>query len=143
MATIKGKGIVWSVNGITMTAGIVTATGSTGALQSMRLIRSADNAEVKNSDGETVVKVFFNHKKTVTIGVVPTGTTVALAQAAGDGWVPASGLLVTMVDADGTIADDNYNVLQSSQNRTNDGVMSGEVELEAFDANEVATVPIT
>lgn len=139
MATIKGKALVWSVNGISFTAGIVTATAGSAAFQSSRIVRSSDTAEVKDSNGEVVSKVFFNPKKTFTVTAVPTATSIANAQASGDAWLPAPGTLITAVDSDGTIVDGDYNVLTATQTRTNDGAMAVELELEKFDNNNVTT----
>lgn len=142
MATLKGKGVIAHVNGITLTAGIVSGT-STAANQSARHVRTSDKYDVLNGLGDTITSYFYNHKATLSLTVVPYGTAVSDARTSSDAWRLAAGTKVTVADADGTVIDDNYNLISSSEGRTNNGVQTIDIELEAFEANEVATDAIT
>lgn len=142
MATLKGRGLIAHVNGIALTAGIVSATNA-GAIQSSRHTRTSDKYDVMNALGDTISSYFYNHKVTWSVTAIPHGTNVAGAATAADAWQLAAGTLITATDADGTILDDNYNLLSATQGRSNTGAATIELELEAFEANEVATAPIT
>jgi len=142
MATLKGKGVIAHVNGIALTAGIVSGTHN-AAFQSARHVRTSDKWDVLNGTGDCIASYFANHRATLSLTVVPHAADVAGARTSSDAWRLAAGTLITVTDADGTVIDDNYNLLSSSEGRTNNGVQTIDLELEAFEANEVATAPIT
>jgi len=139
-ATVKGKAIVWGVAGITLTAGIVSGTNG-AENQSADFTRSSEKVEIANGDGETVTQVFYNLKKSLTLNIVPSHASVAATAAtSADAWMPAPGTLVTVVDANGTIIDGDYNCISAKQTRSNTGAASGTVELEKYEANNVTSV---
>lgn len=143
MATLKGKAVIAHVNGITLTAGIVSGT-NTAANQSARHVRSSDKYDVLNGSGDTIVSYFYNHKATLSLTVVPyDATNIAGARTTSDAWRLAAGTKITVADADGSVIDDNYNLISSSESRSNTGVQTVDLELEAFEANEVATDAVT
>jgi hypothetical protein len=134
----KGLGIVWGVDGITLTAGIVSAT-TAAKFQSFNFDRSADTAEIKNGDGEVAGKVFYNAKRTLSITVIPSAATLAGAPTSADGWLPAPGTKITVADADGTVIDGDFTLLSAKLRGTNTEARMADIELEKFDANDVST----
>ena len=143
-AIIKGTGVVWSVGAIVFTAGIVSGTNA-AYTQSARMARTSEKTEVKDNGGVIKAVAFHGFKKTLSLTVVPAhATTLAGAVTSLDAWNPPPGTLVTLTDDQGTLLDDNYNVISSSQSRTVDGVVTVDLELEAGDeGTEIATAPIT
>lgn len=141
--TLKGKGLIANVNGIALTAGIVSAT-HTAAFQSAQFDRTADSFYVLGSDGETIAAAYHNAKNVLRVTVVPYAATLADGRTATDAWLGLTpGLLLTVTDADGTVLDDNYNLVSTSHGRSNNGVATVDVVMESFVANEVATSPIS
>jgi hypothetical protein len=141
---VKGVGLVWGVAGITMTAGIVTATAGQ-AVQSITFNRTSDKYELRDGDGEVVGEVYYNARKEVRITIVPraiTGTnTIANAVSSVDAHLPAPGTKVTMADADGTSIDGDFNVDSVEMRGENTGPRMVDITMHRFDANDVtATV---
>jgi hypothetical protein len=134
--TIKGVGIVWGVNGISLTAGIVSGT-TLAKTQSFNFDRSADKAEIRDGDGEVCGQAFYNAKRTLSLTVVPTGTSLANAVTSADAWTPAPGTLITIVDADGAIVDGNYNLISAKLRGSNTEARMADIELERYEANDV------
>lgn len=134
--TQRGRAIVWSIGGVVFTAGIVSGTYD-GFIQSARVSRQSEKANVKDDGGTIRTQVFHGFTKTLSVTIVPAATsganTEVNAQASGDAHVPAPGTIVSVTDAAGTIIDDNYNVISATQNRTVDGVATCDLELEAGD----------
>lgn len=159
---IKGRAICWSIGNVTLTAGIVSS--STDAFnQSIDVERSSDSAEIRtgfltstnNVCGSVATKVWYNHKKTCTLSVVPcavTGAsnTEANARASLDAWMPAPGTLITIADGDvdaqaggilekssfpdaATWTANNWSVVRSRQRRSVDGATTVELELECYE----------
>lgn len=135
-ATLKGRGIVWSVGSITMTAGIVS-TASADFVQSARSARTSEKAEIKDDAGTIRAVVFHGFKKSLSLTVVPcslSGTnTVVNAQASADAHTLVPGTTITVVDGAGTIIDGNYNLISATQNRSVDGPATVDLELENGD----------
>ena len=129
MATIKGKGVVWSTGGITYSAGITGADFP----QSVNVTRGSDKVEVKDNGGSIRAVVFSGFKKTTSITCIPQAASIAGAQTSADGHMPQAGTLVTVVDDAGTTIDGNYNVISAKQSRTVDGVATIDLELEGSD----------
>lgn len=145
-ATVKGKGVVWSVGALVFTAGIVSGTNK-GAQQSQEMSRSSEKAELKDIGGTILGQVYHGFRKNLSITVTPYhDTTLAGAAASAEAWGLIPGTLVTITNPTGdfTVAADNYNVLSSRQGRTVDGFDIVDLELEAGDEGvEIATAPIT
>jgi hypothetical protein len=139
MATIKGKGVVWSTGGITYSAGI---TGSDFP-QSVSVNRASDKAEVKDNQGVIRAVIFSGFKKTVSITCIPQAADISGAQTSLDGHMPQAGTLVTVVDDSGTIIDGSYNVISAKQSRTVDGVAIIDLELEGSDEGVDITTPVS
>lgn len=143
-AVIKGTGVVWSVGGISYTAGIVSTSGTGHLTQSATVERTSEVARIKDTGGVIKTVVFSGFTKSLRVTVVPSGSSVANAQTSGDSFMPAPGTLVTVTDDSGTIIDDNYNCLTATQNRTVDGVCTIDLTLEAGDeGTEIATAPVS
>lgn len=134
--TVKGVGIVWGVNGITCTAGIVSANNA-AQIQSFNFDRTSDTAQIRNGDGETVGKVFYDGKKVLSLTVIPSAATLSAAATSADSWTPAPGTRVVMADADGAILEGAYNLLSAKLRGTNTEARMADIELESFDANDV------
>jgi hypothetical protein len=141
--TQSGLAIVWSCNGVTLTAGIVSAT--TGAkIQSLTLVRDSEKAYVKDDQGQTCGRIDFDGKKTLTLNVVPcAASSKATAVTSLDAWCPAPGTKITIADSNGTIVDGDYLLNRATQNRTNTGAATAEIELEKFEANDITTAVTT
>lgn len=143
MATLKGKGLIANVNGITLTAGIVSAT-HTALNQSAQYDRTSDSYYVADGQGETVAAYYYNAKSVLRLTVVPYAATLADGRTAVDNWLNLTpGLLLTVADSDGTVLDDNYNLVSTSHGRSNNGFATVDVIMESWVANEVATAPIS
>ena len=135
---------MWSVGAVTFTAGIVSTSGTGHFTQSASVERTSEVARIKDTGGTVKTVVFSGAMKTLRISVVPAGSSTANAQTKGDDFLPAPGTLVTVTDDSGTIIDDNYNCLSSTQNRTVDGVATIDLVLEAGDeGTEIATSPVS
>src|SRR5678816_3298083 len=110
---IKGTGVKWSVGALTLSAGIVSAATTNHFTQSANIQRTSEKANIKDIGGTVRAQIFHGFMKTLSLTVVPCGTTVANAITSGDAWLPAPGTLVTVTDDSGTVADDNYNVISA------------------------------
>lgn len=136
MSIQKGRAVVFDVDGITFTAGIVSAN-TAHFNQSARLERNGDVARIRNGEGNEAAHVFYNRKKTLTVTVIPcslSGTnTIANAIASADGFTAQPGTAVTVVDADGSIIDATYNLISATQSRTNTDAASIDLTLEQSD----------
>lgn len=81
----------------------LTATGTgigTFTTQSAGFTADSEVAMLKSPIGATKTEIYFDSKETLTLEVVPTGTTLALAKAANV--LPAPGAIVTVVDSEGS-----------------------------------------
>lgn len=138
-ATIKGRAVVWSIGGITMTAGIVSGT-TPEFIQSARVQRGSDKTEIKDDGGVIRTQVFHGFKKSLSLSVIPcdAGASIAGARTSADGHLPAPGTTITVVDASGTIIDASYNLISATQNRSVDGVASVDLEMEQGDDRTAA-----
>lgn len=140
-ATLKGRAVVWSISGITMTAGIVTATNPDFP-QSARFQRGSEKTEIKDDGGVIRTQVFHGFKKTLSLSVIPCDAAVSIAGARSsmDAHMPAPGTTITIVDAGGTLIDSSYNLISATQNRSVDGVATLDLEMEQGDeSNDLTT----
>ena len=97
MSVQKGTGLVWSLPGFSLSG---TGVYGAGIVQSVAYSRGGERSDVKGADGVTVTKVFFDGKETLTVEVIPSGTTIAAAK--GNAILPARGADVTVDDSDDT-----------------------------------------
>src|SRR5688572_11290079 len=95
--TVNGtKGVVWGI-GVTG----LTGTGfTTFEPQSAQFSAESDEAEIRNGKGQVVTDIFYNQRHTLTIEVIPTGSTITLARAANI--LPIPGAIITVVDTEDT-----------------------------------------
>jgi hypothetical protein len=135
--TVNGTlGVVW---GIAMG---MSGTGVTGsfATQSLQFSADADEAEIRNGKGAVVTDIFYNQRQTITIEVIPTGTTIALART--NNVLPAPGAIVTVTDTEDTeLAGTNsgkYIFVRGSKSKSNTGATSLSMELKQYVENDVA-----
>lgn len=132
----KGRGIFFSVGGVTFTAGIVSsASGS--FVQSVGITRQSDKLYVKDTGGTIRTAVFSGGLKMASITVTPcaiSGTnTIANAESSMDAFTAAAGTAITVVDGNGTILDATYNLISAKQGRVVDGMGTVDLELETSD----------
>lgn len=138
-ATIKGTAVVWSTGNITFAAGITSAS----MVQSMRYGRTAEATEIKDYSGQINTVVLHGGMKTVSVTVVPTGATIAAAVTAKESYLPAPGTMVTLADESGLPGNNqivqNWIVNSATENRTVDGVVTIDLELENSADSDIST----
>jgi hypothetical protein len=142
-ATIKGRAIVWSIGGITMTAGIVTASNP-NFTQSARITRGSNKTEVVDDGGTIRTQVFHGFKKTLSMSVIPADTAQSQsgARTSADAHTLVAGTTITVVDAAGTVIDASYNLISATQNRSVEGVATVDLELEQGDEGVDLTLAV-
>lgn len=144
MATLKGRAVIWSIGGITFSAGIVSSTDPE-FMQSARFSRTSDMGEIRDDGGIIRSVAFHGFKKSLSITCVPAGAAASLATAfaSNDAHLPVAGTTVTVVDASGAIVDGNWNVVSCNQNRSIDGPATVDIELMNGDEGLDLTVATT
>lgn len=144
MATIKGRAVVWSTGGITMTAGIVNASNPNFP-QSARFQRGSEKSEIKDDGGVIRTQVFHGFKKSLSLSVVPSApsTSISAANVSADAHMPSPGTTINVTDEEGTIVGGNYNLISATQNRSVDGVATIDLEMEQGDESNDLTTPST
>ena len=100
--TLKGKGVVWGVAGLTFT-GIVTS--SLSRLQTADYTRDGSWSALENESGEVEGGAFYNEKSQIDVSVIPSAASIATAKANLDLMLVPPGTAVTVVDTDSTIVD--------------------------------------
>jgi hypothetical protein len=143
-ADIKGTAVYWSMGGITFTAGIVS--GSNPSMpQSLRFGRSSENTKIKDNNGDLKTIVYHGPMKTLSITVIPSSTSIAGAVASAEAHMIAPGTKVTVADAStsasdtGQIVETNWILVSATQNRTVDGVVTIDLELENATQADLST----
>ena len=133
-ATLKGRAVVWSISGITMTAGIVNASNPNFP-QSARFQRTAEKTEIKDDGGTIRTQVFHGFKRTLSLSVIPCDAALSIsgARTSVDAHLPQPGTTITIVDNGGTTIDGSYNLISCTQNRSIDGVATIDLEMEQGD----------
>ena len=142
-ADISGKAVVWGINNVTYTGGIVSGTNAADA-QSLRLTRDSSKAEVADRTGATVTQIYYNFKKTLSATVVPVhASAITGAQASLDAWMPKAGTAITLADSAAAFIDGVnsgvFNVTSATANQTNDGHTTVDLEAEQYEDNDVTT----
>lgn len=120
-ATLKGAGVVWGLS----TAS--SATFGAGALvQSANFGVESENVQIRNAAGDTKSWIFYDHKQTLTVEVIPSAATISSAK--GENILPLPGALVTITDADDTeltgTHTGKYIFISGTKNKTNTGVVT-------------------
>ena len=141
MATLKGKAVVWGVDGVTFTG--FDASEPTGETSSLNFQRASDMKEIKDDIGNTVGAVFFNAQNTLRIDVVPSAASIAAAKSNMDKFLPVPGTVITVIDADSTKTDGTnsgkYLYISGELRRTPDGEAVISMELKQWVDNDVTT----
>jgi len=138
-ADIKGTAVVWSMGGVTFTAGIVSASNPSMP-QSLRYARTSENTKIKDNGGDIKTIVYHGGLKTVSITVVPSSTTIAAAVTSKEAHIIAPGTKVTIADASGaTGIEANWIVVSCTENRTVDGNVTVDIELENAAQEDLST----
>lgn len=139
--TIRGIAVFWAL-GSSLTA---TGTGmGTFLPQSADFDVMADiDVKIPDYKGETIGRVFADQKQTLKLEVIPTGATIAAAQAASI--LPVPGAVITVVDTVDTevsgTQSGKYLFIRGSKRRSNTDVVKLTFELEQYVASDVtATV---
>ncbi len=102
--------------------GTVAASGiGTFSPQSGDFKKESKNIEVQNGIGQTINSTFFDQKRTYSLSVIPTATTITLATTANIAPVP--GTIVTLTDAlDADVSGTNggkYLCISASKKKSN------------------------
>jgi len=145
-AVIKGLGVMWSVQDVTFTAGIVS--GSNDQLfQSLRFSRSADKTNLKTFEGTVVGQVFSGFKRSLSLTVIPvSAVSQAGAITSANAHQLKPGTTIKVVDASsdsiGGASGVEYNLISSRQSRTVDGVATIEMELQQGDEGTSITTAV-
>lgn len=143
--TLTGLAVVWGCGNLTFTG--VAISGTTGKMQSYDFTRDGDDEPLLDENGETVGMAAFNLKKTLDINVIPSNATViATGQANMDAMLPAKGTTITVSDSDAGTAgttrieashSGKYYCMSAKVNRTNRGPASINIQMVAYDANDI------
>lgn len=138
--TQTGIGVVWGVGNITLTG--FHATEPTGKNQSVNGERTANVHDILDGNGEKVGRIFFDGMKKVTINVVPSAATKALALTNMEKYLPAPGTPITLSDSDVTSGtfEQVYSLINVKCNRSNDKEVTIDMELEMSTVNDITTV---
>lgn len=126
MATFKGFGVIWALDGVSFTGLSGTPTFES---QSLDLSTEADEKLIRDSDGNVKACVYYNNTRTVDLEVIPTGATLQAANSSGDNLIVPSGTVVVLADAQSTETDTDvgggaageYLVRNCSMSRSNEG----------------------
>lgn len=134
----KGVGVVWGVDGVTYTG---FSVGSEPACKntSVNGEKTAQRREILDGNGELAGQVFYDARRKFSISVIPSGTTMAIAKANVNKYLPAIGTVITVVDGDNTIFDGDYSLLSAKLNRSNTGEATIDMELEMSEVNTATT----
>lgn len=126
--------------------GDLDATGTgigTFEPQSGSFGKEADSKSLMDANGDTFIKVFKNQKKTLSLTVIPTGATLALAKSANI--LPSPGTIVTVTSTDDAEIDSDHGgryILESaSKSLSNNNEVTLTFELEQPTTNDVAQDP--
>jgi hypothetical protein len=137
--TIRGtKAVVWALSTSATATGMGTFTA-----QSAGFSTDSDKVELRDNRGEVITEIYYNAKEMLTMEVVPTGTTIALAKAANI--LPAPGAIVTVTDADDTeVAGGSgaeYLFVSGSKAKSNTDMVKLTFNMIRYVANNVAQTP--
>lgn len=138
----SGLAVVWAVEGVTMTAGIVSATNAQ-KIQSLSCVRDTEKVYVKSDLGETVGRIDVDGKVTLTLSVIPCHATAPLLKATATtsfyAHLIAPGTKVTVADAQSLTSpfEGDFKLNRCTGNKTNTGVAVVELELEKYTDNDI------
>ena len=144
MATLKGLGVFWGLGGVTYT-GFGSVTAQT---QSADLNVTADEKQIRDADGDVISCVYYNQTRTLDLEVVPTGATVAAAQASSAAFMVNSGTIITVTDAQAGLEIDSdegdgaagvYILKESRLSRSNENEARISMSLFRSDVNNLGT----
>jgi hypothetical protein len=128
----RGSAVVW---GISTSSATYTGVGTSRQhFQSQTFSYEADMEETRAGNGTTASVVHYNRSKNVTISVVPSATTLALAISANI--VPEPGQDVTVTDTDTVIGGGGiaYMCVSASMHKSNTGKTTIEMTLKRWDS---------
>lgn len=129
-ADIKGTAVVWSIGGVTFTAGIVSASNPSMP-QSLQFSLDAENTKIKDNGGDIKTIVLHGFMKNLSISVVPSAASIAAAVTSKEAHLLSPGTKVTIADASGTtLIEQNWIVTKSTERRGVAEVVTIDLELE-------------
>jgi len=142
MATFKGLGVFWGVDGVSFTG--MTGT-PTGEFQSAEISTTADEKLIRDGDGDVIACVYYNNTRTLDLEVIPTGSTLAAAQLSADNFLVASGTVIVVADTESVETDTavgggaagEYLLRESSISRSNEGEARISMSLYRSDINDL------
>lgn len=124
------------------------ATGATGTgvgtfdAQSSSFAAESDIAEFRNNKGQVIGEVLYNQRHTLTMEIIPTGTTIALAKAANI--LPAPGAVINVTDTEDTeVSGTNggkYVLIRASKQKSNTDYAKITMEMRQYVENDTAVV---
>lgn len=118
MALIKGVGVEWALANVTL--GI---TGSFKLQDGDHTVKSETDV-IKDANGETVTKTYYDNTEEATFTYVPTGTSGSVNIGG-----QAIGTVLTITDTHSPWAGTNWIVEEFTQKRTNTGAARATVKL--------------
>lgn len=136
-ATQYGVAVVWGVSGITST-GLTTTTGK---VQSAPMGKTAKRHEILDGDGNLCGQIFNDQRRQADLRVIISGATLAAAKTNMDTFTTQSiGAPTTLADADGTIFDGVYSILDLQLVRENDKEAEFSMKLEMSEVNTATSL---
>ena len=142
MAILKGTGVTWACDGVTFTGAVAYVAGESNSVQSASITREGEISEFKASNGDTLGIGIYDKRRTGRVGVMPTGTTIALTNSGAVKVLPATGDFVTFTDSVGMGVGTGVTVIcrSSTLTRSSDGPAIIEIEWFQYDSNPITTL---
>lgn len=143
MATLKGVGVVWAIGDFTATGVVIAATDM---IQSIDLTKTSDKAELVDNDGEVGGAAYYNHKRNLSVSILPSAATIAQAVTNMQSMQPDSGTAVAFTNLDtglssaATTVSANYICEESTLRRTNTGAAIVDATLIQYSTDISTTV---
>ena len=146
---LNGRGVYWAIGAVTFTGTIIAP----GSLQSKDLDVTSDEAECKNSLGQTISHMSYNGKRGLKLSILPDASTIA--NSVSEMWLPIPGVILVVATDPGSPtaatgkvtsisngqaspSNGNYIVRSSNLKQTNTGFPMIDVTCVSWLANEVA-----
>lgn len=147
VSTTSAKAVVWGVDGITYSGITFDSTDTDPYLnQQAEVRRTASRKEIPDDIGDVVCHVFYKQQKTVSIDVIPTGTTLAKALNNLNDLCAAPGTIITIADTDADTDESLFDgansgkfiLIESSVTRSNESEARIRMELVQDVDNDTA-----
>ena len=120
------KAVVWGMPNTLTVTGLTTFEP-----QSYQLSSEGDNATARDYEGDEILSVWHNRKRSFTIEVIPTGASIAAAKVANV--IPDAGTLITIADSANPDFDSEivtvFECVRASKSGSNTGNFSISIEM--------------